>query len=858
MPASAGVGRIQGPGITKEGMSMNLLKNPTAWRAAWSPVLAFSMCGAAAAQCAQDWKPTDGFSGVETFQNVHAVTTWDPDGNGPQAERLVAGGTFQYIADRAADTVAAFVPEAGRWEDLGGGVEMLIEAEETGQIVDVAYVKGLCAFQDDLIVAGFFNDAGGVPVSNIARWDGSSWSALGTGLAGESEAMTVYNGELIVAGSFAQAGGVTVNNIARWNGASWQPLGSPAGTDGPVYGVAVHNGQLIAVGDFSTAGGAPATRIARWNGSQWQPLGTGLNDGAYGLAVLGGDLYVGGDFTLAGGVPQTKGVARWDGASWHPVAGGQFFGVSDLVAYQGDLIAGGVFTAFNAVGGVSKGIARLDTATQTWHSMQGGFNTAGGPSSMVVYDDELIVGGGFSKVGNVTVRSIARWIGSEGTWAKIAPGFDIAPSGFTTYHGELIAAGGFGSAGDAEAKGVARWDGQDWQPLGSGIADGSVVGVIDDLVEYDDRLIVGGYFFSAGGVPARSIAAWDGDTGTWSALGSGITGGEIPRVHALAVFDGDLIAAGDFDFAGGVPAFNIARWDGSQWHAMGAGVGVAFSMAEFQGSLYVSVFTGSEGMQRWDGSAWHAVPGGFNNFSMTVWDGKLISGFLDPMAYDGNTWAMLPGWSWDPNGAAVGNFEYVVFEDDLIVCGQFENAAGIPEADGLVRFDGTSWQAMATDTATPGPTTSSAWVHEGELITNGGVIHSDGSISIWRRFGWAWSDIGSGLAGESGIPALAGTGTLAAGCAGTLSLTSAKPSSPALLFVALSSAPMPFKGGVLVANPFLLAVPLITDGSGALALNYTWPAGVPGGTSLYLQYAVKDLAALQGVSLSNALEGVTP
>jgi hypothetical protein len=839
-------------------MSMKPLKKSIAWASAWSPVLAFSMCGAAAAQCSQDWKPTDGFPGVETFQSVYAVTTWDPDGNGPQAERLVAGGTFKYIANRVADTVAAFNPEAGRWEDLGGGVEMPIEAEETGQIVDVAYVKGLCAFQDDLIVAGFFNDAGGVSVSNIARWDGSSWSALGTGLAGEAEAMTVYNGELIVAGSFAQAGGVTVNNVARWNGASWQPLGSPAGTSGPVYGVAVYNGELVAVGDFSTAGGAPATRIARWNGSQWQPLGTGLNDGAYGLAVLGGDLYVGGDFTLAGGVAQTKGVARWDGASWHPVAGGQFFGVSDLVVYQGDLIAGGVFTALSAVGGASKGIARLDTATQTWHTMQGGFNAAGGPSSMVVYDDELIVGGGFSKAGNLTVQSIARWIGAEGTWAKIAPGFDIAPSGFTTYHGELIAAGGFGSAGDAEAQGIARWDGQDWHPLGSGIADGAVVGVVDDLVEYDDQLIVGGYFFSAGGVPARSIAAWDGDTETWSALGSGITGGEIPRVHALAVFNGDLIAAGDFDFAGGVPAFNIARWDGSQWHAMGAGVGVVFSMAEYQGSLYVSVFTGSDGMQRWDGSAWHAVPGGYNNFSMTVWDGKLISGFLDPMAYDGNTWTMLPGWSWDPNGAGVGNFEYVVFQDDLVVCGQFENAAGIPEADGLVRFDGTSWHAMETANGNISSITSGAWVHKGELITNGGVIHPDGSISIWRRFGWPWSDIGSGLAGASGIPTLAGTGTLAAGCAGTLSLTSAKPSSPALLFVALSSAPIPFKGGVLVANPSLLAVPLITNGSGALTLNYTWPSGVPGGTSLYLQYAVKDLAAPQGVSLSNALTGVTP
>jgi hypothetical protein len=839
-------------------MSMNLSRNSSASRAAWWPaVIVLATSGSAAAQCSADWKKTEGFPGIQTFSNAYAVTTWDPDGNGPLAARLVAGGDFQYIADRVTDSVAAFHPEAGHWEDLGGGVDQPDVGEE-GQPYDAAFVNVLGTYQDDLIVGGFFNDAGGVAVSNIARWDGDSWSALGSGLAGFPIAMTEFDGELIVAGTFFSAGGVTVNNIARWNGTSWQPLGSPAGTNSPVFGVTVYDGELIAAGNFTSAGGVPAQRVARWNGSVWQPLGSGVNGAAHGLAVLGRDLYLGGDFTLAGGVPQTRGVARWDGATWHPVAGGTFAAVSDLIVYQGDLVAGGGFV-INAIGGQTRYIARLDTATQAWHSMQGGFNQGAGVSSLAVVDDELFVAGiALSRAGNTTVRGLARWSGAEQAWRKIAPGFDITPTHFTTYRGDLVAGGGFGSAGDVEAKGIARWDGQAWHALGGGIADGAAVGVCGTLVECDVRLIVGGHFFSAGGVPVANIAAWDGDTGTWSALGAGILGGEIPRVHALAVYDGDLIAGGQFGLAGGAPAFNIARWDGTQWHAMGAGVGIVFSMAEFEGDLYVSVFSGSGGMQRWDGSAWHAVPGGFNNFSMTVWDGKLISGFLDPWAYDGNTWTMLPGWSWDPNGAGVGNFEYVVFEDDLIVCGQFENAAGLPGADGLVRFDGTTWHAMETANGTLDSITSGAWVHEGELITNGRLFHPDGSISNWRRMGGAWSQLGAGLAGVSGIPQFTGSGTLATGCAGTLSLTSARPSSPAMLFLALASAPIPFKGGVLVAHPFSLTVLLDTDASGALALDYTWPAGVPGGTSFYLQYAIKDPAAVQGVSLSNALTGVTP
>ena len=844
-------------------MSVKLRKESIARQAAQWTVLAFSLCSSAAAQRAfpwrgadleRDWKKTDGFPGVETFKNVYALTTWDPDGNGPKRARLVAGGDFQYIADRVTDTVAAFVPETGRWEDLGGGVEMLKGDEGGGPVFDAAYVDVLASFQQDLIVAGFFDEAGGVAVDNIARWDGEAWWPLGSGLGGFAASMTAYNGDLVVAGSFATAGGVTVNNIARWNGATWQPVGSSAGMNGPVFGLTVYDGALVAVGEFTTAGGVPANRIARWNGAQWQSLGSGLDDTGIGLAVLGNDLYVGGDFTLAGGVPQARGVARWDGASWHAVAGGAFGGVSELSVYQGALVAGGGFIT-SAVGGQARHVARLDPNTQAWHTMDGGFNAGGTPSALVVYGDELFAGGTFSKAGNRTVRGIARWSGDAQSWNRIAPGFDITPTHFASYHGDLVAGGGFGSAGDVEAKGVARWDGQAWHSLGGGITDGAVVGVIDDLEVFDDQLIVGGHYFGAGGVSVHHVAAWDGDTETWSDLGGGVSGGEIPRIHALGVFHGDLIAGGEFNFAGGEPAFNIARWDGSQWHAMGAGVGIVFSMAEFDGSLYVSVFSGTEGMQRWDGSAWHAVPGGFNNFSMTVWDGKLISGFLDPMAYDGSTWTVLPGWSWDPNGAGVGNFEYVVFGGDLIVAGQFENAAGLPEADGLVRFDGNTWHSMATANGALASITSGAHVHERELITNGRVVHPDGSVSNWRRLGWEWTDFGAGLAGSSGVPVLAGTGTLEAGGAGTLTLTSARPSSPALLLVALANATTPFHGGALAAWPYTFSVPLATDASGSLRLPYTWPADVLAGTPVTVQFAVKDPASPRGVSLSNALRG---
>jgi hypothetical protein len=121
-----------------------------------------------------------------------------------------------------------------------------------------------------------------------------------------------------------------------------------------------------------------------------------------------------------------------------------------------------------------------------------------------------------------------------------------------------------------------------------------------------------------------------------------------------------------------------------------------------------------------------------------------------------------------------------------------------------------------------------------------------------------WTDVGSGLAGVNGIPQLAGAGTLAPGSSCSLTLSSARPSSPALLFVAFASVPVPFKGGVLVAWPATLTVPLATSGAGAIVLPFVWPSGVPSGTAIWFQDAVQDAAAIHGASLSNGLRGLTP
>lgn len=73
-------------------------------------------------------------------------------------------------------------------------------------------------------------------------------------------------GTVYAAGDFSTAGGVTASNIARWDGSSWSPLG--LGVNNYVLGITFDGDSTLYVsGGFTTAGGSPASRIATWNGA---------------------------------------------------------------------------------------------------------------------------------------------------------------------------------------------------------------------------------------------------------------------------------------------------------------------------------------------------------------------------------------------------------------------------------------------------------------------------------------------------------------------------------------------------------------------------------------------------------------
>jgi hypothetical protein len=160
----------------------------------------------------------------------------------------------------------------------------------------------MVVYNGELWVGGSFNQAGGVTANNIAKWNGTQWTAIaGGGANDEVRCMYVWNGDLYVGGSFGSIGGITANGIARFNGSVWSLLGS--GTNAPVNGISHYGSELFVTGEFTYAGGTAADKLARWNGTSWTNLSTGLNFAGHCLYNFGTWIYIGGLFTVAGSFP---------------------------------------------------------------------------------------------------------------------------------------------------------------------------------------------------------------------------------------------------------------------------------------------------------------------------------------------------------------------------------------------------------------------------------------------------------------------------------------------------------------------------------------------------------------------------
>ncbi len=677
------------------------------------------------ASCAPSFA-TGPFAGVGVSggspARVSAAAVFD-DGHGPA---LYVGGTFTTAGGVPARNLARWDGHA--WAAVGGGLD--------------GPVQSLAVFDDGsgpaLYAAGDFAGANAFPGSpyrpavRVAKWNGTSWSALGSGLGGRVYALAAWNGALYA------GGGVDVPYLERWDAAAgtWTAVG-PAAPNGTVYALGVFNGSLYAGGLFTSIGGVQARRIARWDGSSWSPLGAGTSGGVYSLAVFGGALYAGGYFQNAGDLFQTVGgIARWTGSAWayagdpavHALSAGGVAaegpqGIEALAAFDD-----GSGPALYALGLINDagltGIARFRDGG--WSALGTGVATQGyGGAALAVFDDgagsALYAGGDFTVAGQLGVSGVARW---NGSWSALGTGLNGGISAFTVFDDgtgpALFAGGAFTAASGRTVSHAGRWSGSGWSPLGAG-TDGTVAALAVSGAGPGALLYAAGDFAQAGGLPAARAAQWDGRS--WAPLGGGLDG----PVRALVTFDAGsgpaLYAGGAFSAAGGAPASRIARWNGGSWSALGAGLdGPVLALAAgavggggprlFAGGSFAHAGSGTAAnVAAWDGASWSPLGSGLNGEvdSLVIHDDG--SG---PALYAGGAFTLSGGtsvshlarwagsaWTAVGGGASATVTALAAFDDGsgpaLYAGGAFTSAGGVA-VNGLARWNGSSWQALGDGT----------------------------------------------------------------------------------------------------------------------------------------------------------------
>lgn len=98
------------------------------------------------------------------------------------------------------------------------------------------------------------------------------------------------------------------------------------------------------------------------------------------------------------------------------------------------------------------------------------------------------------------------------------------------YQNELYVGGNFSFAGGQSSKFIAKWDGTNWSDVGGSMTGTGYNGVRDMLV-HDGKLFVVGDFDEMGGVASNLVAMWDGTT--WHSLELPFSGGFATCIEAF-------------------------------------------------------------------------------------------------------------------------------------------------------------------------------------------------------------------------------------------------------------------------------------------------------------------------------------
>ena len=316
--------------------------------------------------------------------------------------------------------------------------------------------------------------------------------------------------ELFATGTFREdaANCVSMTGCAQWNGLKWDSTQNFYTAGLQKLALTRYNGILM-MGGFFYWPPPGYYQLAVWSGSNWDTLFNSPNSLVTCYAEQNGQLYLAGCFDHLGG-DSTFLLGTYDGQSFTgcvPYEGSNIsFGyrATCLAVYHDTLYMGGDFTSMANPLGASDFARYTNGILDTVNPEFTGNGAASYIEDMVVYRDELYIGGYFRK-----------------------------QDGFT---------------GDY----IMKWDGHQFSEVGGGVN-----ARVNTMAVHDDRLYVGGYFTQAGNSPTSLLAIWDGNS--WQTFNDTFPGNTI--IRDIAFYHDSLIISGNFKWINGDTVNHIAKYN---------------------------------------------------------------------------------------------------------------------------------------------------------------------------------------------------------------------------------------------------------------------------------------------------------
>ncbi|MCA9278624.1 MAG: hypothetical protein R3B58_03340 [Phycisphaerales bacterium] len=431
-------------------------------------------------------------NGIDTssFDGVMSITSFDPDGPGPDPREIYIAGRF-YLTPPAGSGASGLA----RFD--GEQLHHVAKLNQPGVVLSEATQPGPWGTKPALLLGGSFRQItpegeNTLFIDRLAAFSDGTWTALGGGSDNQIVSIATYdpdgNGpepEQIWASDVvthwtlspryvSSELAVLVNNSWRQPGTTLTGaslFGDPDG-DGPL------GEGIIAVGDFPAAGGLDVGGTAFFDGTDWYALGAGfdvsIDDQRVNAAVLFDEdgnsqtppvLYAAGRFTQSGQLP-ARNIARYLAGNWFELPGGVTGG------YIGDMCV---------------------------HD----------PDSTGSAEPVIVIVGNFTSVGGLPISRSAQWDGTS--WTSMSAGLSVNPNGVFSANlstGPMLIAT-FPAASPVQPS-LFFWNGTAWEPMPNWVSAESGSVIISDHAVFNDELYIAGRFNLASNLPANGVAKWDG------------------------------------------------------------------------------------------------------------------------------------------------------------------------------------------------------------------------------------------------------------------------------------------------------------------------------------------------------------